>query len=175
MNTLKGERVELRALEPSDLDFLHEIENDQSIWNISHTQTPYSRFTLKRYIENAHRDIYTVKQLRLAIMTTGDQKLVGLIDLFDFDPANRRAGIGIVISDQDRRKGYGHEALGLLVKYAFGHLGLHQLFANIDSGNAASKALFATFGFHLIGTKKQWNFHDGRFHDEDLYQLINNK
>ena len=56
MITLKGERIYLRALEPEDLDFIHEIENDESIWEISSTQTPYSKFLIKQYLENARQD-----------------------------------------------------------------------------------------------------------------------
>lgn len=44
MITLKGESVYLRALEPEDLEFIYTIENDQNIWEVSNTQTPYSRF-----------------------------------------------------------------------------------------------------------------------------------
>ena len=58
MVTLKGEHIFLRALEPEDLDFVYEIENDENIWEISCTQTPYSRFLIKQYLENAHKDSY---------------------------------------------------------------------------------------------------------------------
>ena len=46
MQTLKGNHIYLRALEPEDLDFIHEIENNQSIGEISNTQTPYSKFLI---------------------------------------------------------------------------------------------------------------------------------
>jgi len=42
MVTLKGEHIYLRALEPEDLEFVHAIENDENIWHLSNTQTPYS-------------------------------------------------------------------------------------------------------------------------------------
>ena len=66
--TLKGQNIHLRALEPEDLDFLYEIENNESIWEVSNTQTPYSKWVLKQYLENAHQDIYEAKQLRLVIV-----------------------------------------------------------------------------------------------------------
>ena len=81
MITLKGNNVYLRALEPEDLEFIYEIENDESIWNVSNTQTPYSKFLIKQYLENAHLDIYEVKQLRLAICFNNSNKAIGLIDL----------------------------------------------------------------------------------------------
>ena len=83
MVTLKGEKVYLRALEPDDLDFIFKIENDESLWELSHTQTPYSRFLIKEYLTNSHKDIYETKQFRFVISDYADNAL-GLIDLFDF-------------------------------------------------------------------------------------------
>ncbi|MEO8934207.1 MAG: GNAT family N-acetyltransferase, partial [Xanthomarina sp.] len=94
MIALKGENIYLRALEPEDLDFVHSVENDESVWEISHTQTPYSKFIIKEYLENAHKDIFEVKQLRLVISNYSNIAL-GMIDLFDFDFKNSRVGVGI--------------------------------------------------------------------------------
>lgn len=174
MITLKGTTVYLRALEPEDLDFVFRIENNEEIWEVSNTQTPYSRFLIRQYLENAHQDIYEAKQLRLAICKKDSFEAIGLIDLFDFDPRNHRAGIGIVIQNQEERsKGVGAESLDLLIQYAFHQLNLHQLYANIGSNNEISLKLFTKFGFQKIGVKKEWNFLQGNYHDEEIYQLIN--
>jgi diamine N-acetyltransferase len=174
MKTLKGNNIYIRALEPNDLEFLYAIENDQSIWEVSNTHTPYSRFLVKQYLENAHQDIYEAKQLRLAICQDQDFPAVGLIDLFDFDPKNNRAGVGIVIQNQeDRNQNIGSEALDLLIQYAFYNLNLHQLYANIGEENVASIALFTKFGFQKIGVKKDWTLVSGVYKDEILFQLIN--
>lgn len=173
MQTLKGQHVYLRALEPEDLEFVYALENDLSVWEVSQTQTPYSKFLIHQYLENAYQDIYQAKQLRLAICKNDTFAAIGLIDLFDFDPKNNRAGIGIVIQETAvRNQGFGSQALELLIHYAFEHLGLHQLFANIATSNAASIKLFTTFGFQLVGIKKDWNFSQGVYTDEALYQLI---
>ena len=174
MITLLGPNIRLRALEPEDLEFLHAVENDETIWEVSNTQTPYSKFLIKRYLENAQQDIYEAKQLRLAICKGKDFRAIGLIDLYDFDPRNRRAGVGIVIRQSaDRGQGTGSEALQLLIDYAFGKLELHQVYANIDVANQASIALFTKFGFEKIGIKKDWNLLAGKFKDEAMFQLIN--
>lgn len=174
MVTLKGKNIYLRALEPEDLEFVYAVENDEAIWNVSNTQTPYSRFLIRQYLENAHQDIYEAKQLRLAICRNDDLAAIGLIDLFDYDPRHNRAGTGILIQkNKNRNQGVGSEALELLINYSFAHLNLNQLYANIDSENSASLKLFANFGFQLIGTKKQWNLVNGKYTDESLFQLIN--
>ncbi len=172
--TLLGTNLFLRALEPEDLEFIYHIENDESIWHVSNTQTPYSKFLIRQYLENAHQDIFEAKQLRLAICIKNTSEAVGLIDLFDFDPVNHRAGIGIVIQNETNRgNGIGKEALGLLIDYSFKQLQLHQLYANIGVDNEPSLNLFATFGFQKIGVKKDWIFNDNSFHDEAIFQLVN--
>jgi diamine N-acetyltransferase len=125
-------------------------------------------------LENAQQDIYEAKQLRLAICQEEDFPAIGLIDLFDFDPKNNRAGIGIVIQAlENRKQNIGSEALELLIRYAFYNLNIHQLYANIATQNEASVALFIKFGFQKIGVKKDWTFVNGSYKDEALFQLIN--
>ena len=173
MKTLKGNKVHLRALELEDLDYLYALENDESIWEVSNTTTPYSRFVLKQYLENAHRDIFEVKQLRLVICTNNEQRPVGFIDLFDFEPKHRRVGVGILIfSEGDRGKRFASEALKLVSQYAFKHLEVHQLFANISEGNERSMQLFESIGFKNNGCKKDWITSEEGFKNEFIYQLI---
>ena len=171
MKTLTGTKIYLRALEPKDLEFIYAMENDEAVWEVSQTQTPYSRFLVKQYLENANQDIYEAKQLRLAICLINNDNAIGLIDIFDFDPKNNRAGIGILIQDnQDRNAGHGSEALQLLLQYSFYNLNLNQMYANINPENIASLALFTKFGFQKIGVKKNWNLVDGIYKDEVLFQ-----
>lgn len=174
MLTLKGQKVYLRALEPEDLDLVHKIENNEDFWEISATQTPYSKFLIRQYLENAHRDIYDIKQLRLVICTKR-HRAVGLIDVFDLEPKDQRAAIGILIANKkDRKKGYGSESLSLLCEYCFKYLGLHQLYANVTAENTNSMRIFENNGFRKVGLKKDWTMFNGKFKDEFLYQLINN-
>jgi diamine N-acetyltransferase len=174
MNTLIGSKIYLRALEPSDLDFLYRVENDESIWSLSSNQAPYSRYVLEQYLENALADIYETKQVRFAVCLSNNHECIGLIDLFDFDPKNKRAGIGILIYDEIyRNEGYGKEALLLIIQYSFVHLDLHQLYANISTTNLASIKLFENVGFLSVGVKSAWNFSSSGYTDESLYQLIN--
>ena len=83
---MKCEKIKLRALEPEDLELLYEWENNNSYWVFSNTVTPFSKYTLKRYLENSHKNIFETGQLRLMIELASDKKTIGTIDLFDFDP-----------------------------------------------------------------------------------------
>ena len=169
---LQGQQVSLRAIEPEDIDILYQWENDTENWNVSNTQTPFSRFVLEQYIATAHQDIYNVKQLRLIICDSAN-KPVGCIDLFDFEPNHLRAGIGILIAEKsDRKKGYASEALEILIEYCFLSLNLHQLFCNIGIDNEASVLLFQKHGFQITGIKKQWLREGTAFKDELMLQRV---
>lgn len=171
--TLKGNNIFLRALEPEDLDFLYDLENDETLWEVSTTTSPYSRYVLNQYLDNSHRDIYEIKQLRLVICKNENEVQIGFIDLFDYEPKHHRVGVGIVIfSDEDKRKGFATDALQQACDYAFKHLNAHQIFASITEGNHGSIKLFENAGFLRNGIKKDWVFSDGEYKSEYFYQLI---
>ncbi|MFM8433166.1 MAG: GNAT family N-acetyltransferase [Bacteroidota bacterium] len=178
---LVGELVRLRALEPIDLDRLYRWENDTSVWSVSGTLAPFSKFVLEEFVNQAHQDIYTNKQLRLMIDLkyvgeaddSDELKTIGCVDLFEFDPRNRRAGLGILIADRaDRGKGYATEALHLALEYCFQVLDLHQLHCNVRIDNQSSVALFKKSGFEISGLKQDWIYENGRFVDEYIMQLV---
>jgi diamine N-acetyltransferase len=178
--SLRNKAVQLRALEPEDLDLLYQWENNPSVWLVSGTFAPFSRFMLQKYLEDSHLDIYQTRQLRLMIGVVGDSedngKTVGAIDLFDFDPYHHRAGIGVLIADTaDRNKGYASSALNLLIHYTFNVLSLHQLYCNIDTDNQISFQLFKKFGFEIVGEKKEWIKGPKGWIGEYMLQLIDPK
>lgn len=178
MIPLKGENIKLRAIEPSDLDVLYEWENNPANWIVSNTTAPFSKHVLQKYIANSHLDIYEAKQLRLMIVRStpspGEREIIGAVDLFDFDPLNLRAGVGILIGrEEDRMKGIATETLSILCDYAFQSLNLHQLYCNISEDNEASLRLFRKSGFIEIGKKADWLRKDKSWLNVILLQKIN--
>lgn len=164
----------LRAPEPEDLELLYKWENDTSMWLLSNTLTPFSKFTLKKYIESSSGSIFESSQLRLMIQIEGSKDTIGTVDLFDFDPFNQRAGVGILIAEESsRRKGYAKMAIEALIDYSFNRLKIHQLYCNILKDNSRSIKLFEGLGFKITGEKKDWIRSDDGYSDELTLQLIN--
>lgn len=171
---MEFKEIKLRAPEPEDLDILYKWENDTGIWQISNTLSPFSKYTLRKYIENSHKSIFETSQLRFMIDIIQSGKTVGTIDLFDFDPFHLRAGIGVLIADPgERRKGYAEMSIRCLANYCFNTLKVHQLYCNITEDNRASISLFTKIGFSEIGRKRDWIRDNNGFKDEILYQMIN--
>ena len=171
MINYQNDLVTLRALEPDDLDFLFDAENDTDLWKYSNRFHPYSKSLLNKYITNAHKDVFETRQIKFTI-TDKERNAIGFIDLFDFEPLHHRAAIGLIISTPNRGRGYASAALELIETYAKERLQLHQLYAHIAAENQFSIQLFESQNFLLVGKKKDWNFYEGHFHDELIYQKI---
>lgn len=171
MNFLTGTHIRFRPLEITDLDLLYAWENNPGNWLVSNNLSPYSKFYLEQYILNAQNNIYQDRQLRLMI-ENAQNEAVGIIDLFDFDPHNRRAALGILIGEKFRRKGFASEAIDVMINYAREVLSLHQLYCTIEHGNPQSMKIFLNKGFTLTGTRKEWNLRGNNWVGEDFLQLI---
>jgi diamine N-acetyltransferase len=142
------------------LELLYEKENNPAVWGAGNMLAPCSRHAFRQYLQDAQQDIYAARQLRLMIDVQQDDGVritVGAADLFDFDPQNLRAEVGVVIYEPAfRRKGYATQAMRLLIAYSADTLQLHQLYCSVAESNEASVALFRRLGFEVTGVKKDW-------------------
>lgn len=151
--------LQLRALEPRDLDLLYRIENDRELWLYSDTKAPYSHYALKHYIKRTlTEDIATLQQVRLVAETfIGDaMHPVALVDLFHINATHRRAEVGIVVLPEYRQQGFATQALCELCHYARHTLQLHQLCSYTFEDNVAAQKLFIKAKFHVAGRLIDW-------------------
>ena len=169
---IEGRICRLRALEPEDLDIMYGWENDTNVWRDSGTTAPFSRHVLSRLIDEQQFDIYATRQMRLVIEDVATRETVGAVDIFEFDPHNRRAGVGIIVSPPYRQRGFALDALRALERYARDILHLHQLWCSIAEDNTASLALFARAEYEQCGRRREWLLTTNGTVDEILMQKI---
>ncbi len=167
---LSAGQVRLRCLEPEDLDLLYTIENDPHLWEISSSRRPYSRYALRQYIAQQPHDIYQEGAIRLVIEERASASGIGLIDLMNYSPIDRRAEIGIALLAKKRGQGYGAEALQALEQYSCRILHIRQLYALVlaNFGNA-SQRLFEKAGFQIVARLPKWHLYHGEFEDALVY------
>lgn len=158
--------LHLRKIEPSDLPFLYQWENDATMWSDSDTHNPLSRHELRQYIESSMGDIYRDGQLRLVIDDEG--VTLGCIDLFDFDARNRKAAIGMYIAPNMRGKGFGKKSVELLLDYVFDFLKLRMVYAIIGVKNYSCSRIYESLGFVPSSILKAWTLED----DAILWQKL---
>lgn len=150
--------IRLRKIEPTDIPYLYQWENDARMWADSDTHNPLSQADLREYVASSTGDIYRDGQLRL--MIDEDGSTMGCIDLFDFDPRNRKAAIGMYIAPHARGRGIGTKAVKLIEEYAFGFLTLRMLYAIIATKNTACSTIYKKEGYEPSSILKAWTIED---------------
>ena len=162
-------QIRLRALEPEDLDFLYEMENDEDLWGVGCTNVPYSRQMLLDYITTATADIYVDKQVRM-MMENEHGEVVGMIDLMNFDPRHLRAELGIVVKKEFCGKGIATSAIRHLQQYAKNVLHLHQIYAIVAENNKNAIKMLKGVGFQGDKLLKGWLNEGGEYRDAYFFQ-----
>lgn len=173
LGELRGMQVFLRGVNECDVALILEWENTPEFWDVSGTTQPYTENDIIAFAQNPPL-LEVDLQERFMICLVDDERPIGALDLFEYDPKNARVGVGVLIADaKDRRNGYALEALRLIIDHTFGVLEMHTLFCNILPDNEASLKLFEKAGFHKVGLKKSWTKTSKGWSDELLLQITN--
>jgi len=185
---LKGPRVTLRTVQADDRDRMHDWENRPELDHLGNEHRPLTLQQIEEFIDHATGNLHVDGQLRFMIDLSptdpphGKDPLghlhvattIGCIDLFEFDSYNRRAGVGILIAEQEhRQKGYAKEAVQLLTDYCFEVLKMRQLFCHIPVDNLPSLQLFSGCGFKETGRCRDWVKKGNAFIDAMFMQKLN--
>jgi diamine N-acetyltransferase len=170
---LETNHILLRACEPDDMPLMYAWENNTFYWLLSDTTKPFSKYTITEFIQQDQNDIFTTHQQRFVIQLKEPSKAIGFVDLYQFDPIHKRAGVGILIGDMDERnKGYAFQSLQCLMNYSQNVLNMHQLYCYIQTSNKKSVVLFQRAGFETAGILKDWLLKKDTYEDVILCQLI---
>jgi diamine N-acetyltransferase len=168
---LKGDKIILRAVEPSDATTLMLWENDMDNWKVTDTEVPFSLQGIMQLIDQ-QQHIRSTGQLRFMICELISGNSVGAVDLYDADFRHGNASIGILIGDVSaRKKGYAAQAIQLMSEYAAKILDLYTVQCSIQASNIESIQLFERAGFRKVGVRKDWFRLNGKREDEISYQL----
>lgn len=162
-------QVSLRAPEPADLDLIFNLEEDPRLWEAGTSLAPVSRYMLQRYLEDYRADFTGEGQLRM-VAVDADGNAIGLVDMFEYDKLNRRAGVGIAVLPERRKQGYGTAMLVALCRYGRRRFLLHNLWAHTAVDNIGAIRTFEDSGFARVGVLKGWTLSPDGFKDAVLWQ-----
>ena len=132
-----------------DLPYIHWVENLKDYWHINEHPGPYTLDEITDCFFPPR--IYSMhKQQRWVIWNSENKLPLWILDAFNFDENDQSIGIGILIPNQkDHNKGFGREALRLLIKKLTFDKQISIVFALVDKDNAASISLFEKTGFEF--------------------------
>lgn len=169
---LYGKGLRLRAIERADIPNFVRWFNDPEVRRFLLRHRPLSQAEEERWFEE---QLSRTDTLILAIeVQVGEEWVhIGNIGLHRIDLKNRTATLGIVIGEKAFwGKGYGREALRVLLRYAFFELGLHRVELETFAFNERALRCYRAVGFKEVGVRRQALFRDGAFHDLILMDLL---
>lgn len=168
---LKSQRLRLRAIDTTDVDYLYIWENDVEAWSSATTLNPLSHDFVATYVTESTTSIVSRGELALMIEEQELQRPIGYLQLLGFDAISRRVGLGLYIAPEYRSRGYALEVMQMAEQYAFGKLGVRMLYADVLASNEPCCRLFERLGYTHTATLPEWYWSDGRYHDLRYYQL----
>lgn len=169
---LENKNILLRPIENEDVEIIYRLENNTELWQYSYMSAPVSRYALLEYVKLEEFDIYQKKQFKFVIENKENRKILGQIDLYDFEVYHSRIAIGVTLLKKEQGKGYGTQAVGLAVDYCLNYLKINQIHCDISVSNKRSIKLFTNLGFTVSGRKKQWKQNRYGFEDVLFLQLL---
>ncbi len=137
--TLQGEMIVLRPIRASDADALWESVNDAEGNRLTGTTQVFTREEIDHWCATiASRD----GRIDLAVTANGSDEYLGEIVLNEIDDVVRSANLRLAMRPGYRGRGYGTEAIQLILGLAFDGLGLHRVELDVLSINARAKSLY---------------------------------
>ena len=111
-----------------------------------------------------------------AIVLLDEDTLIGNISLMELDHIGRRATAGLFIGEAGHRgKGYGAEALRLILDYGFRTLNLHNIMLTVHADNSQGMACYQKVGFREFGRRREAIFKDGRYVDHVYMEILDHE
>ena len=169
---LYGNNLRLRAIEREDIPRFLRWLNDPEVRRFLLMHEPLSRAREERWFEE---QLSRQSDLILAIeVLVGDEWVhIGNVGLHHLDLKNRTAVLGIVIGEKGFwGKGYGREAIRVLLRYAFFEIGLHRVELETFAFNERALRCYEAVGFKRVGVRREAFFREGAFHDVILMDLL---
>lgn len=169
---LRGDRISLRTIEESDLEFLNRNVNDPRVRRPLTSASPANMAQSEAFFEDVVSDDDGVNLLICIDGDEGEPEPVGDIALFKVHDRTRWGEIAIAIHPDHWGDGYGTEASEVLVEYAFDERNLHRLQARVMASNDASRRVWEKLGFELEGRLRENQFDDGEYVDTLYFGLL---
>jgi RimJ/RimL family protein N-acetyltransferase len=158
---IQGKKVFLRKIDPTtdNLDvYISWLRDTDTNKFIIAAKLDYSIEELVSYVNQKN---FSPNTVFLGTFTVDTQRFIGTIKLEPIDFREKSAWLGMLIgSKTDQGKGYGYEALGLILKYASDELGLNKIYLGVNPHNIVARNLYLKHGFKFQMTKQSVMFLD---------------
>ena len=170
---LVGEHIYLRPVEHDDLAHIRKWANDSEIRRLTGEVTPMTPAGAERFYEKVQND---EDRVWFIIALCENDAPIGEAGLLRMFPAWRTTDLSIIIGEKDTwGKGYGTEAIRLLLDYAFGYLNFHRVAIGVVGFNERALRFYEKIGFKREGVQRDGYFYDHAYHDFVMMSLLENE
>ena len=167
---IQGEKVNLRRLEERDLDKELQWLNDPEVARL--TQGGYSLPITRAQVQEMFKEAIRGERLFFAIESK-DSNLIGDAALHPIDEKNRVGELLITIGEKEYwNKGYGTDAIRLVLKVAFEEVNLQKVELRVFEYNERAIRVYEKCGFKREGVRRRALFRDGRYYDQVLMGIL---
>ena len=171
-NILRGEKVQLTALQPDDAPHIAEWYQDASFLRAYDSSPAYPK-TEKQLAAMIEEEQKRKDGFIFAVRLLDSRRIIGILQLDGIAWTHGTSFISIGIGEEaDRGQGYGREAIQLGLRFAFDELNLHRVCLTVFSYNEAARTLYERLGFQREGVYREHLMRDGQRHDMLLYGLL---
>lgn len=169
-----GRLVGLRAISSSDLDVVLKHFNELSLRKFLGVPLPKSKNYIESWLEKrGSSDPWRDGVLELSIINKSTGEFLGLVGLKDIVKPHNRAELSVSIHDSRKQsKGYGTDAIRVMLWVAFNILGLHSIFLDVMAINARAIHIYEKVGFNRVGILRDSEFLDGEFIDLQYMDIL---
>jgi RimJ/RimL family protein N-acetyltransferase len=173
MSMVYGKRIRLRAVEREDVQKFHEWVNDPEVTRNLGLYLPMSMQDETTWFEGLGKRDPNEKPLAIEIRKGKAWKLIGNCGAFGIDTVNRSAELGIMIGAKEEwNKGYGSEAMTLLLQHGFETLNLHRIFLRVYEENVRAVRSYEKAGFVFEGKLRQAVYKHGNYDDVLIMSVL---
>ena len=173
MTLYYGKKVKLRELRPQDLPDIMEYVNDYDTYSTFTDSVPRPKTEAFQtcWMEGSTReDLLT---FAIADIETGE--FAGTIQLREINHRARRSLFSIILKPGAQGKGYGTDALRVLLRFAFDEMNLHKITLLVYENNESGRRLYEKVGFQYEGTLRQQIYRQGEYHNQLVYSILSSE
>jgi len=167
---LVGECVYLRPIEPEDLPFIRRWANDPDVRRLTGEALPMSKAGADEFLERVRQD---KERVWFVVVLKENDRVIGEAGLLRMFHPWRNTDLSIIIGDKEAwGKGYGTQAILLLLDYAFGYLGFHRVSVGVVGFNERALRFYEKVGFKREGLQRDGYYYDHAFHDFVMMSIL---
>lgn len=170
MKLKEGERVYLRLPEPKDVDLFTRSLHHPLIRRLTGQTRVFSRDRVEQWLKQV---VDAEDRIFCLIVDQSNDEVVGDVEINQIHFTHRNGNIRIALHEERHfGKGFGTEAMRLMIEYGFGVLNLHRLSLDVYAYNERAINTYKKLGFQQEGVQKEALYYDHQYHDVILMALL---